>query len=64
MSDGDFLGDIGLVLIGIVLAVTLIPLLIGISVAFLCGISGLLFYGIVILIACIIWACMGVIYYV
>ena len=52
MSDGDFFEDIGLVLLGIILAIILIPLLIGLGVAFLCGLSGLFFYGIVILVAC------------
>lgn len=63
-DNGEFLGDLGLILLGIVLAIVLIPLLIGFGVAFLCGFEGLFFFGVIIGIAVIIWSILGVIYYV
>lgn len=63
-DNGEFLGSLGLILLGIVLAIVLIPLLVGLGVAFLCGFEGLFFFGVIIGVAIIIWSILGVIYYV
>lgn len=63
-DNGEFLGGLGLILLGIVLAIVLIPLLVGLGVAFLCGIDGLLFFGVIIGVAVVIWSILGMIYYI
>ena len=62
-DEENFLG-VGLILLGMLLALILIPLLIGFGVAFLCGIDGLLFFGVIIGVAVIIWSILGMIYYI
>lgn len=52
----DYLGDLGLILLLIVLAVVVLPILCGLGVAFLFGLDGLLFFGMVIVVSIIIWS--------
>ena len=56
MDSDNYLGEIGVVLLGIVLAVTIIPLLCGVGVAVLFGVTGLAYFSVVMSVACLIWA--------
>lgn len=65
MSDkGEYLGELGLVLFGIVLAIITIPVICAVGVALLVGATGAVFYGIIILISCLIWSLLWAVYYI
>ena len=51
----EYLGEIGLILLVIVLAIICIPVLIGIGLASLLGIVGLGFYAFIIVVSILIW---------
>ena len=55
----NFLGELGLVLMAICLAVIIIPLLLGIGIALIIGVSGFVYYGVVITIAAFLWLLFG-----
>ena len=63
MSDDNYLGDIGLILLGVVLAVTVIPLLCGVGVAVLFGVTGLDYFIVVMLVAMGIWICLWLLWW-
>ena len=59
----DYLGDLGLILLLLVLTIVIIPILCGIGIGFLFGVTGLLFYGVVIIVSVIIWSCLYVLWW-
>ena len=62
MSD-DFIGEIGLELLGLVLAVIFIPIIIGIGVSLLTGATGLVYYTVVILVALVMWLMLWILFW-
>lgn len=63
MEDNNYLGEIGLVLLGLVLAVIFIPILIGIGVSLLTGATGLVYYTVVILVALVMWLMLWILFW-
>lgn len=59
MDDNNWVLDIGLELGLIVLAIILIPLIVGLGVAFLVGFTDMMFYSVVICVAVILWLIIG-----
>ncbi len=51
----DLIGEIGFVLICVILAVTIIPLFLGVCIAVALDLTGLMYYVGVLGFACIIW---------
>lgn len=62
-SDNDFFDDVVILLLAIMLAIIFVPILIGIIIALLCGISGMLFYGVVIIFSFAIWTIIGLLFW-
>lgn len=62
-ESNKYLGEIGLLLLLIVLAIICVPVLCAICFATVIGATGTLFYGIVILISCLIWLGLWLVYY-
>ncbi|WP_458454373.1 hypothetical protein [Methanobrevibacter sp.] len=64
-EDGiSLIEDIGVVLIGVLLLITIIPLILGVLMAFLVGASGVSYFTIVLGIAMVIWFVLGVMVYI
>jgi len=63
MDNDNWILDIGLELGLIVLAIVLIPLCIGLGVAFLVGFTDLLFYATTICVAVILWVIVGLLWW-
>lgn len=61
--DNPFLGELALVFLAIFFVVAVVPLLAGLGLAFICDLSGVLFYGTVIGVAVLIWIILYVCYY-
>lgn len=61
--DNNLTGEIALILLGIIMAIILIPLGGGIIIARFIGFTGFTFYGFVILFSVIIWVIFGLIYF-
>lgn len=59
----DYLGDIGLIVLGLLLIIILVPIFIGICISFLLNFTGYNFSIISILIAIIIWGILGLWFY-
>ena len=59
MDNDNWILDIGLELGLIVLAIILIPLIVGLGVAFLVGFTDMMFYSMVIIVAVILWLVVG-----
>ena len=51
----DLVGELGVILFCVILSLIVLPLLVGIGVAFLLGANGLTYYTIVILTASVLW---------
>ena len=65
MNDEDkFMGELGLILLIIILLILLLPILAGIFTAVIVGATGMAYYTIVIMIACIIWLMVGLVYWI
>ena len=63
MDNDNWILDIGFELGLIVLAIILIPLIIGLGIAFLVGFTDLMFYSVVISVAVIQWTLIGLIWW-
>ena len=63
MDNDNWILDIGLELGLIVLAIILIPLIVGLGVAFLLGFTDFLFYSVVICVAVILWVIVGLLWW-
>ena len=59
----DYLGDVGLILLLFVLLIVGVPLLIGMGISYILGVTGLKYYALVIVVASIIWLILGRAYY-
>ena len=55
MESFNFLGELGLILITLILAIVGIPIVVGLCIASFLGFTGLDFYGIVIIVSGLIW---------
>lgn len=55
MKDNSFLGELGLILLLIVLGVIVGPILVGIGVAIILGLTGISYYGTIIIITLLLW---------
>ena len=63
-EESNFLGEIGLILLGIILAITFIPLCIGVLFALVINATGLTYFLAVLGIACVIWVLLGIFYWI
>ena len=59
MDNDNWILDIGLELGLIVLAIILIPLVVGLGVAFLVGFTDMMFYSMVLIVAVVLWLIVG-----
>jgi hypothetical protein len=60
---GNYLGELGLIVLGLILLIILAPIFVGMGVGFLFGLTGISYYSIVILVSVIIWICLWIYYY-
>ena len=60
----DLLGELGILLIITILAILIIPILIGIGIAILLDATGLTYYTIVILTSLVVWGTIGTYLYI
>ena len=60
-DETNFFAELGLIVLLIILAMMIIPILLGVGIAFIAGATGYLFWGIVITIAAFMWLIMGLI---
>lgn len=62
MNNEDYLGELGLILLSLVLILIFVPISCGILISVALGAEGLTYYTIVILVAVLLWTLLGIFY--